>query len=139
MNLNSSDSIQSPAPNGDSDKSWSIENAKLEYKTSSQAGVEGVVAQLPRKLSAVIDFDRMRLDDLPRSKRITLWFRQGAKDILRVSIVRRSGSWIVKLGGLENEQAKKCVAVCRDHFDQWFGINAEDLKIYQRQRSNEPQ
>lgn len=113
----------------------SADNAHLEYRTSPANGVEGVVTHLPGKLSEVIDFDRMRLDDLPRSKRITLWFRQGAKDILHISIVRRSGRWIVKLGGLQNEHAKKCVAVCRDHFDQWFGINAQDLKIYQRHRT----
>jgi hypothetical protein len=96
--------------------------------------MDGVVTQLPRKLSNVIDFDRMALDELARSKRITLWFRQGAKDILRISLVRRSGRWIVNLGAVEDQKLRLCVSVCRDHFDQWFGINARDIKIYQRYR-----
>lgn len=101
---------------------------------AAERQMDGVVTQLPGKLSDVIEFDRMGLDELPRSKRITLWFRQGAKDILRVSIVRRSGRWIVNLGGIEEQQVKKCVIVCRDHFDQWFGINSSDINIYQRYR-----
>jgi hypothetical protein len=113
------------------------ETTKIEYQTN-ETTVEGVVTHLPGKLSEVIDFDRMRLDDLPRSKRITLWFRHGAKEILRVSIVRRSGRWIVKLGGIEPQQVRQCVVVCRDHFDQWFGINSNDLKIYRRDRQPAP-
>jgi hypothetical protein len=71
------------------------------------------------------------LDELPKAKRATLWFRQGAKHIFYISVVRETGRCVVELGGLDSREVLRAVRVCRDHFDRWFGIAPEDLQTYE--------
>ena len=79
------------------------------------------------------------LDELPKAKRATLWFRHGAKHIFYISVVRRAGRCVVELGGLDSKEVLLAVRVCRDHFDRWFGIEPEDLQTYEvRARRKEP-
>jgi hypothetical protein len=86
------------------------------------------------KLSNVIEFDNMGLDGLPNSKRLTLWFRHGAKRIFHIRLIRRSGRCVVEMGGLDPGEVLKGIAVCRDHLDRWFGINPRDITAYERKR-----
>jgi hypothetical protein len=72
------------------------------------------------------------LDELPQAKRATLWFRQGAKHIFYISVVRKTGRCVVELGGLDSREVLLAVRVCRDHFDRWFGIAPEDIQAFER-------
>ena len=102
---------------------------QLEYP-ASDVSVEGVFTDLPRKLSGVVEYDRMSLGGGPASKRVTLWFRQKARRAFEISLVRRGGRWLVVMGGLDPDRVMDGILVCRDHFDQWFGITTRDIQTY---------
>jgi hypothetical protein len=105
----------------------------LEYRVS-ESGSDGALSELPGKLSRVIEFDNMDLDGVPNSKRLTLWFRNGAKRIFHIRMFRTGGRCVVEMGGLDPAQVLKGIAVCRDHFDRWFGISPRDITAYERKR-----
>jgi hypothetical protein len=107
---------------------------QFEYP-SSDVSVEGVFADLPRKLSGVLEYDTLVLDALPASKRCTLWFRRKARQIFEISLVRRGGRCLVVVGGLDPDRVMHSIFVCRDHFDHWFGITPQDIQAYEHRRA----
>lgn len=106
-------------------------NGKIEYRVPD-AGTDGALTELPQKLSVVMDFDNLGLEGMPNSKRLTLWFRSGAKRIFYVSMIRRTGRYVVEMGGMEPGEVLRGIEVCRDHLDRWFGISARDINAYER-------
>jgi hypothetical protein len=69
---------------------------------------------------------------MPRRKVVTLWCRQGAKRVFYVSMVRKTGRWIVEMGGVDSQRVLAAIHACRDHFDGWFGIAPEDIQAFER-------
>lgn len=112
----------------------SLRSQTLEYATALD-NADGVLADLPDKLENTIHFDNLRLDGLPTSKRLTLWFRNGAKKIFHVSMVRRGGRLLVEMGGLEKGDVLRCIGICKVHFDRWFGITHQDVAAFERKRA----
>jgi hypothetical protein len=114
-------------------------NEKLEYRVSD-AGTDGALTELPQKLSNVMEFDTLKLEGLPNSKRLTLWFRSGAKRIFYVRMIRSTGRYVVEMGGIKPGEVLRGIEVCRDHLDRFFGISARDIKAYERKSSvkNQP-
>lgn len=108
-------------------------NRTLEYYVPT-VGTEGVLCELPEKLAGVMQFDGLELEGMPNSTWLKLWFRHGAKRVLHVSLIRRSGRYVVEMGGLNPGQVLAAIAVCRDHFDRWFNISARDVTAYERKR-----
>jgi hypothetical protein len=89
---------------------------------------DGALAALPGKLALTIDFDQVTLDELPRSKRATLWFRAGAKKVFHVRLVRKTGSCLIRIAGLDPAATLVAIKICRDHFDELFGVTPEDIR-----------
>jgi len=117
--LTSDNNLSQPAP-----------NEKLEYP-SPAGGSDGALADIPGKLTGVVEFDNLGLDGMPNSKRLTLWFRSGAKRIFYIRMVRRTGRCVVEIGGMNPGEVLLGIAVCRSHLDRWFGISARDIKAYE--------
>ena len=115
----------------DESNSQPAPNEKLEY-ASPGGSADGALAEIPDKLSGVVEFDNLGLEGMPNSKRLTLWFRSGAKRIFYIRMVRRTSRCIVEMGGINPGEVLRGVAVCRDHLDRWFGISARDIKAYER-------
>jgi hypothetical protein len=108
-------------------------NAVVAYPASG-AETEGIFTQLPEKLAGTVDFDNFSLKTWPTSKRLTLWFRHGAKKIFHISVVRRGGRSLVQIGGLNPTRVLGGIKVCRDHFDKWFGIRSQDIIVYEKRK-----
>ena len=94
-------------------------------------GTDGILTALPKRLANIIEFDTLSLEEQPASKRITLWFRHGAKCVFRIRFVRKSGHYLVKMGGLDAERVLDGIQVCKQHFDQWFDISKRDITSYE--------
>jgi hypothetical protein len=105
----------------------------LQYPASDVA-VEGILTDLPGKLSTVLEYDRVGLEGLTTPKRITLWFRRGARRIFEVRMVRRGGRWLVGIGGLDPARVYRGILICRDHFDCWFGVSPQEVQAFERER-----
>ena len=105
----------------------------LQYP-ASDVGVEGILTDLPGKLSTVLEYDRVGLEGLTAPKRITLWFRRGARRIFEVRMVRRGGRWLVGIGGLDPTGVYRGILICRDHFDRWFGVRPQEIRAYERHK-----
>lgn len=112
---------------------------EFEYP-GSETNIEGVLTELPQKLSGVVEYDSLSLQVLPASKRVTLWFRCKAKHTFEISLVRRGGRWLVVLSGLDPDRVMHGILICRDHFDRWFGITVKDILAYEQdwQEPGEP-
>ena len=120
-----------PTPNAKSGLSLTVEYP------GTDTGTEGIFTDLPAKLSKTLDFDGVSLDGLPASKHATLWFRDGAKRIFHLSLVRKGGRCLVEMGGIDPRKVLKCITISRRHLDQWFGISASDVKSYERALKND--
>ena len=103
----------------------------LEYK-DARPNFDGAIAELPEKISKVMEFDSISLSGLKTSRKFTLWFRSGAKRIFHIHMIRKSGRCVVEMGGLDPAQMLGGIAVCRDHFDRWFGIQAWEVKAFEK-------
>lgn len=114
-------------------------NAELAYP-SRPGAADGALAQLPSELTDIVEFDQVELDGMPTSKRVTLWFRHGAKRVVHFSVLRRSGKHVVQLGGGDPTQVLQLLDRCKKHFDNWFGIQDGDVLIYEssRKKSKRP-
>lgn len=88
---------------------------------------DGMLTELPDKLAGCIEFDAIGLDGMPTSKRVTLWFRSGAKKVFHVRLIRKAGRCLVEMGGVEPATALAAIKICRNHFDRWFGITPGDI------------
>jgi hypothetical protein len=106
---------------------------RVEYNDSG-VGTDGIMSELPAKLAGSLEFDGMKLDEQPASKRITLWFRQGAKFVFRIRLVRKGGRYIVEMAGMDPNTVLREISVCKRHFDQWFGITPQDVVSYELKR-----
>lgn len=96
------------------------------YKDAGR-GIEGIFATLPRELASIIEFDELSLDEHPTSKRVTLWFRQGAKAVFHIRLIRKGGRCLVKIGGMDPRRVLAGIHVCKRNFDQWFDISKCDI------------
>lgn len=99
----------------------------LQYETT-RVPDDGIFTALPEKLSEQLQFDHVQLQGPPTSKRITLWFRSGAKRVYHIRIIRTTGRRLVEIGGLDPATVLRTIHICRDHFDEWFGITPSDIK-----------
>lgn len=85
----------------------------------------------------------MRVEDWPGCAAPVLWLRQGAKRLFRITLVRRAGRQVVELAGVEPRRVLKAVGICRDHFDRWFSITPEVVRMHearqQRRQSERPE
>jgi hypothetical protein len=100
---------------------------KLQYRAPA-AALEGSLAELPFKLTEHVEYDAISLDGRPASKCVTLWFRSGAKKVFHVRVIRKTGRFLIEMGGLEPRVVLSAVKVCRNHFDDWFKITPEDIR-----------
>jgi hypothetical protein len=106
---------------------------KVEYRDSG-IGTEGIMTELPAKLIDAIEFDSVTLDEQPASKRVTLWFRQSAKYVFRIRLIRKGSRCIVEMSGMDPGKVLRGITVCKDHFDQWFGITPHDIESFENLR-----
>ena len=104
----------------------------LEYSSIKEETNDGIFSELPEKLAPTLQFDHITLQGPPASKRITLWFRSGAKRVYHIRLIRKTGRCLVQIGGLEPATVLKTISICRDHFDNWFGISAQDIQNKER-------
>jgi len=102
----------------------------LEYPDSA-GGTEGLFTELPGKLASVIPFDHVSVAETPHSKRVTLWFRSGAKQLFQVRLIRKSGRYLIEMSGLDAGQVLRGIQVCRDHCDRFFHITPADVLSYE--------
>jgi len=93
--------------------------------------VDGVLTQLPSEMSNLVPFDEVTVDGLPASKRITLWFRQGAKRMFQISVLRRSGRCLIEFCGKDPGQVLRAINNSKQHFDRWFGIQPRHILFYE--------
>lgn len=93
-------------------------------------GIDGIFATLPNELATIIEFDALSLEEQPTSKRVTLWFRQGARAVFHIRFVRKSGRCLVEIGGLDAKRVLVGIHICKQHFDQWFNISKRDIRSY---------
>ena len=109
---------------------------RVEYRDSG-VGTDGIMSELPAKLADTLEFDGLRLDEQPASKRVTLWFRSGAKYVFKIRLIRKGGRCMVEMGGMDPKKVLSGIAVCKRHFDQWFGITPQDVVRFERDASGE--
>src|SRR5258708_38837373 len=88
----------------------------LEYPRPEGAW-QGILTDLPGKLAQRLEFDSVTLQSFPRSRKITLWFRSGAKKVFHVRVIRKAGRCLVEVGGLEAAAVLPAIFGGRDHFD----------------------
>lgn len=89
---------------------------------------EGMLSALPGKLAPTLPFDRFGLAQMPDSRRIVLWFRSGAKRVFHVRLIRRGGRFLISMSGVDPMLVLQCVQICKQHFDEVFGITSEDIQ-----------
>jgi hypothetical protein len=106
---------------------------KVEY-CDRGIGTEGIMTDLPAKLIETLEFDSVTLDEQPASKRVTLWFRQSAKFVFRIRLVRKGSRCIFEMSGVDPSKVLRGITVCKSHFDQWFGITPQDIKRFEQRR-----
>lgn len=126
-----------PLLNPSSSKGNSPAGMQYSYPCSVEC-FDGILTPLPEKLARTFDFDSISLEDLPASKRVTLWFRQGAKRIFYISLIRKGGKCLARMGGQDPSRVLAGVTVCRDYLDQFFGINPRELEVTVRIQAEKP-
>ncbi len=104
---------------------------KFEYMDGGK-GADGMLAGLPAKLVDTVEFDNLSVTERPTPRRITLWFRQGIKHVFHIQIIRKSGRYVIEMGGVDPTKVLKCIHVCKKHFDGWFKIAPEDIKRFEK-------
>lgn len=102
---------------------------ELNYPRSPETW-DGALSTLPGKLALKIEFDGVSVDELPRSKRATLWFRAGAKKLFHVRLIRKAGGCLIRIAGLDRDATLVAIQICRDHFDECFGVTPHDIQDY---------
>ena len=104
-------------------------NKTLHYPSHDPDALPGACRDLLPHLAEAVPYDGVvvEMSPAPARKSAALLFRKGAKTIYRISIVRRTGCYLVRLSGGDPVEVLKVVRACRDHFDQWFGIEAIDI------------
>jgi len=110
-----------------------LTRASLEYD-SADGAADGVLAHLPSEMVNLVPFDQITLDGLPASKRITLWFRQGARRIFQISVLRHSGRCLIEFCGQDPGQVLRVINRSKEHFDHWFGIQPRHIMFYEGAR-----
>lgn len=110
---------------------------RVEYRDRG-IGTDGIMSELPSKLAGTLDFDGLRLEEQPASKRVTLWFRSGAKYVFHIRLIRKGGRYMVEMGGLDPQKVLGGVIVCKRHFDQWFKISPQDVIQFERGSNGDP-
>jgi len=95
--------------------------------------VEGIFTPLVDKLSTEMYFDRIHVDDSSPAgnsrswnRRCVLALRSGIKQSLKIKLVRGVGRTIVRLQIMEKNDMQRTIAICRDHFDNWFAVRLEE-------------
>lgn len=92
------------------------------------ASTDGMFTPLVCSLALTLAPSSIDLAPVPTArKRLTLWFRRGAKRIFYVSVIRKTGSYVIRMGGIDPSEALNAIHICRDHFDNWFQISPEDV------------
>jgi len=88
----------------------------------------------------IFEYDTLRVEERRggRVHRIALQLRQAGKRIFHVRMVRKGGRMLVELSGADPGRALEGIRVCRDHFDQWFGITANDIVRYESGEEERP-
>src|SRR5579862_8356405 len=113
---------------------------KFEYRDGGE-GADGMLAELPAKLAGAVEFDNLSLVERPKglarnthrnSRRVTLWFRQGVKYVFHIRVIRKSGRYVIEMGGVDPTKVLKGIHVCKTHFDSWFKISPEDIKRFEK-------
>ena len=112
-----------------------IHNMSCSYR--SQADIDGIVVSLLPQLAPELKFNSLTLELNQRDKEMTLRFRNGAKRLFYISFVRKTARWLIEMGGGEPAQVLEAINICRDHFDEWFGIEPEDIQMFERRYAQE--
>ena len=93
--------------------------------------LDGVFTTLLQRLEGEFPFDRTSLKTLPTGKRLTLWFRSGARRMFHVTIIRKGARYVVEMSGGDPSKVLRAVQICRDHFDRWFEVTPRDVRVYE--------
>jgi hypothetical protein len=99
----------------------------LQY-SAGRKSLEGSVLNLPEKLARIVEYDQIKISSRSTSKHVTLWFRCGAKQIFHIRLLRKSGRYFIELSGLNAQNVLRSIDTCKQHFDQWFEIDSEDIR-----------
>lgn len=100
---------------------------KVDYPANGHR-LEGVFTTLLMRLEGEFPFDRTSLKTLPTGKKLTLWFRHGAKRVFHISIIRKGARYVIEMSGGDPGRVLRAIHICKDHFDDWFGVTAEDIR-----------
>lgn len=106
----------------------------LEYRAEPPT-TEGVLTGLVPPLAALARSDQIRVDE-PRGPgfRTILYLRAAGKLVFHIRVVRQSGRYLVDICGFDPRKVLEGVRVCRDHFDEWFGISGREIAAFESQR-----
>lgn len=89
------------------------------------ASTEGVFTPIVGNLASVAGADRVRLVEGAGGRRLALLFRRGASRVLRLSLVRRTGRWVVEFAAVDRSRVLAAMSLCQEHFDRWFGTTPD--------------
>jgi len=95
-------------------------------------GVDGVFPPLVNQLSNEVEFDRVQFSydheavEAPWNRKCVLGLRKGIYRILKINMVREVGRTVVRLRIMKQTNVRRIMVICRDHFDKWFKVKAEE-------------
>ena len=100
------------------------------YPTQAPANqdLDGILTELVPELTEQLGSSCLILQGSPASKRTVLMFRKGAKRLFYIRFVRKTARWLIEMGGGEPSEVLESIHLSKEHFDQWFGIEAEDIR-----------
>ena len=100
---------------------------------SADRPTDGLLAPLAAELMPIFEYDALRLHERRRGRvhRVALQLRQAGKRIFYLQMIRKGGRLLVELSGADPSRALTGIRVCRDHFDRWFGITANDIERFE--------
>ena len=96
----------------------------LSYSNES-VSTEGIFTPILPGLLSVSGATEVSLTEDPKGERDELIFRSEGEVVLNLALVRHSGGWVAELSGKSRDMVRAAVQLCRDHFDRWFGADAD--------------
>ena len=96
---------------------------------------DGIFTGLLPKLIQQVAFDRVELREFSLKRRVILWFRHQGKSVLKLTMLKKGAKFCFRLCQVEPQHARNIIAICRDHFDEWFGITKEEIQALEDQNN----